>query len=191
MLLACVGLANAALGEDRFAVYRDTLQLTEGGKVECLVIQTATQRLKLIPPKTYDAHIDEFTRTLAFTGDSGKTLITVTFATNSPGVLPATETLKHKVEAKYLGAGFMVSSSCPTGLGAGWMFEIKRIPGADKTLAIMTREAFVAFPDGNIECVLSTIPSEFERTKRYIFAPLLNSLRTENFQPPTPAKAAN
>ena len=183
LLLFFLSLAAAARAQSDFHAYPATEDLIEGGRVEKLTVVSSNLQFNVRPPRGWYRQVDEASRKIIFTAQSGKSAVTVQFTTNSPGTLPAEDILRAQVRQAHPGAGIVQSSVCPTGYRPGVFFDLVRVP-APQVVQRM-RHAFVAQPAGQVEFVLTASDDEFEKD-RLIFMAALRDFRVEPLRPQQP-----
>jgi hypothetical protein len=171
--LAALGAASA-LGQPEFKVSPATETMLEGGIVNILVIQSGDDYFDLQVPKGYGAQIRQSEESIVFTSETGSSVITVKMSTNYPGALPKMEQLRGVVVTNHPTATLAQTSFCYTSFGAGQQFDLFQPVGGNLTMRL--RDAYVSFPHGSFEFILSCDNREYDRN-RFSFAWLLNSFR--------------
>ena len=166
-----------------FHAYPGTEDLIEGGRVEKLTVVSSNLQFNVRLPKGWYRQVDEASRKIIFTSQSGRSAVTVQFTTNSPGTLPAEDILRAKALQAHPGAGILQYSVCPTSQRPGVFFDLVRVPAPQVVQKI--RHAFVAQPAGQVEFVLSASDDEFEKN-RLVFMAMLRAFRAEPLKPKQP-----
>ncbi len=183
LLLLFLSLAAAARAQSDFHAYPGTEDLIEGGRVEKLTVVSSNLQFNVRLPKGWYRQVDEASRKIIFTSQSGRSAVTVQFTTNSPGTLPAEDILRAKALQAHPGAGILQYSVCPTSQRPGVFFDLVRVPAPQVVQKI--RHAFVAQPAGQVEFVLSASDDEFEKN-RLVFMAMLRAFRAEPLKPKQP-----
>jgi hypothetical protein len=181
--LLCFLPAVAALAQSDFHVYSGTENLVEGGREETLTVASGRFQFIMHPPRNWPHHMEEASRKIIFTDQSGRSAMTIQFTANSPGALPAADILQAQARQAHPGADILQHAVCPTSSQPGVFFDLVRIPSPQVVQKI--RHAFVAQPAGQVEFVLTASDDEFERGK-VIFMSLLQSFRVEPVKPKQP-----
>jgi hypothetical protein len=180
LLLLFLSLAAAARAQSGFHAYPGTEDLIEGGRVDKLTVVCSNLQFNVRPPKGWYRQVDEASRKIIFTSQSGRSAVTVQFTANSPGTLPAEDILRAQVLQAHPGAGILQYSVCPTSYRPGVFFDLARVPAPRVVQKI--RHAFVPQPAGQVEFVLSASDDEFEKNRLVIMA----MLRAFRMEPPKP-----
>jgi hypothetical protein len=174
--LLFLSLTAAARAQGDFHAYSGTEDLIEGGRVEKLTVVSSNLQFNVRPPKGWYRQVDEASRKIIFTDQSGQSAVTVQFTTNFPGTLPAQDILRAQVLQAHPGASILQYSVCPTSYRPGALFDLVRAPAPHVVQKI--RHAYVAQPAGQVEFVLSASDDEFEKD-RLIFMALARAFRVE------------
>jgi hypothetical protein len=183
LLLLFLSLAAAARAQSDFHAYPGTENLIEGGPVDKLTVVSGNLQFNVRPPRGWYRRVDEASRKIIFTAQSGRSAVTVQFTANSPGTLPAEDVLRAQALRAHPGAGILQYSVCPTGYRPGVFIDLVRVPAPQVVQKI--RHAFVAQPAGQVEFVLSASEDEFRQNCSVIMA-MLGAFRVEPLKPKQP-----
>lgn len=169
MMLA-LGASSSALAQHGFSATPATIAMVEGGNDSILTVETDGERFSFSIPIAYGSQVRADTRTVTFTSDVGASIINVQFSTNYPGGLPQKDKLRDQVAAKHPGASLVAA----WGFGPATSFDLFRPAGNGLMLRI--RDAYVAYPEGNVELTFTCNSADFDKQK-LAFMRLLNSFR--------------
>jgi hypothetical protein len=183
LLFLFLSLAAAAQAQSGFHAYPGAEDLIEGGRVDKLTVVYSNLQFNVRPPKGWYRQVDEASRKIVFTAQSGRSAVTVQFTANSPGALPAKDVLRAQALQAHPGAAILQCSVCPTGCRPGVFFDLVRVPAPQVVQKI--RHAFVAQPVGGVEFVLSASDDEFKRNSS-VFMAMLGAFRVEPLKPKVP-----
>lgn len=179
LALLLPALALAASAQTNFHAFESYENLIEGGTVQTLVVDTGRQHLVTRLPRGFSAAAAYDTQSVLFQEDTGRIAITLRVTTNSPGRLPADDTLRSNALAANPGANFLQISSCATGCRPARFVD--STVSLNPVRNIRTRHAFVPCPDGLVEFVFSAKNQDFEKG-RVVFNLLLSSFRVETIE---------
>ena len=181
--LLFLSLAAAARAQSDFHVYSGTEDLIEGGRVDKLTVVYSNLQFNVRPPMGWYRQVDEASRKIIFTAQSGRSAVTVQFTSGSPGTLPAEDILRAQALQAHPGAGILQHSVCPTSYRPGVFFDLVRMPAPQVVQKI--RHAFVAQPAGGVEFVLTASDDEFRQNSSVLMA-MLGAFRAQPLKPKQP-----
>jgi hypothetical protein len=170
----------AASAQTNFHAFESTETLIEGGTVQTLVVDTGREHLVTRLPRGFSAAVTYDTQSVLFKEDTGRIAITMCVTTNSPGRLPADDTLRSNALAANPGAAFLQISSCATGYRPARFID--STVSLDPVRNIRTRHAFVPCPEGVVEFVISAKEQDFNNKGRVVFNLFLSSFRVETIE---------
>jgi len=177
ILLLAFSLAASA--QTNFHAFESQETMLEGGTVRTLIVDTGSEHLVVRLPRGCSADVTRDTQSVLFKEDAGRIAITLRVTTNSPGRLPADDTLRSNALAANPGAAFLQISTCATGSKPARFID--STVSLDPARNIRTRHAFIPGPDGLIEFVFSARDQDFDKG-RVVFNLLLSSFRVETLE---------
>jgi hypothetical protein len=176
LLTIFLSLAAAAQAQVDFHAYPGTEDLIEGGRIEKLTVVSSNLQFNVRPPAGWSRQVDEASRKIIFTSQSGKSAVIVQFTTNSPGTLPERDILKAQAQQAHPGSGVVQCAVAPTSYKPGVFVDLACVPAPHVVQRI--RHAFVAHPVGEVEFILSSSEDEFDKTRLVIMA-MLRAFRVD------------